>query len=194
MLNCPVDLTVTDTWIATVVELKSQCGIGRRTENVLCLVDIRRWMRVGARRCKARGASGGCRSGIVCLACSPCRPAESTQLCRPLAAVGESLQALDRLARSLIRRCVGFEHRQRPLDTTKGPQTHGAQVVLRQSYRIRFAIHASTSRAAVAFGKERTASTPNATVSRAGAGDQSLCYSPNPSLPRLRTSVGWTEC
>src|SRR5512143_1155459 len=66
VFDCPANLALTDASIAGVVELKSQCGIGRWTDNVLCLVDICQWMRVGARRCKARGVSGGCCSGIVC--------------------------------------------------------------------------------------------------------------------------------
>lgn len=40
VLDRPADLSVTDSWIALLVELKRQCGIGRRTDNVLCLMDI----------------------------------------------------------------------------------------------------------------------------------------------------------
>jgi hypothetical protein len=57
VLDRPANLCVSDTWIAGVVELKRQCGIGRWTDNVLCLMDIRQRMRVGARRRKARGAA-----------------------------------------------------------------------------------------------------------------------------------------
>lgn len=41
VLNCPADLGVSDMWIAIVIELKSQCGIGRWTDDVLRLMDIR---------------------------------------------------------------------------------------------------------------------------------------------------------
>ncbi|GAB4447712.1 MAG: hypothetical protein OHK0015_51990 [Chloroflexi bacterium OHK40] len=42
-----------------MVELKRQCGIGRRADNMLRLLDIRQGMRVGARRSRAGSASGG---------------------------------------------------------------------------------------------------------------------------------------
>jgi len=41
VLDRPADLAVGDTWIAIVVELKGQCGIGRWTDDVLRLMDIR---------------------------------------------------------------------------------------------------------------------------------------------------------
>ena len=41
VLDRPADLAVGDPWIAIVVELKSQCGIGRWTDDVLRLMDIR---------------------------------------------------------------------------------------------------------------------------------------------------------
>jgi hypothetical protein len=40
VLDRPADLSVTDSWIALLIEFKSQCGIGLRTDNVLCLMDI----------------------------------------------------------------------------------------------------------------------------------------------------------
>ena len=58
LLDRPADLGVTDTWIAGVVEFKRQCGIGRRPNDVLGLMDIRQRMRVGARRRQARRAGG----------------------------------------------------------------------------------------------------------------------------------------
>ena len=157
VLEIPSHFRITHARISTSRQLERQGGVRGRPERVVRLVGGRERVRVGDRRRKGRGTGCGCGGRIADLACSPCRPGESTKLCRPLAAVGESLQARDRLTRSRIRRCVGFEHRQRPLDAAKGPQTHGAQVVLCQSYRIRFTIHASTSRAAAAFGKGRTA-------------------------------------
>ena len=97
MLNRPADLTVTDAWIATVVELKSQCGIGRRTDNVLCLMDIHQGMRVGARGRKASGASGGCRRRIADLTCSGVRLAgKGTQLSRALSPISKPPDALNR--------------------------------------------------------------------------------------------------
>lgn len=85
MRDRPADLTITDTWIACVVELKSQCGIGRWIDNVLYLMDIRQGMRVGARRRKARGASGGSCSRIADLTCSGIRlPGKGTQSSRAL--------------------------------------------------------------------------------------------------------------
>ena len=41
VLDRPAHLCVSDTWIAGVVELKSQCGIGRWPDDVLRLMDIR---------------------------------------------------------------------------------------------------------------------------------------------------------
>jgi len=73
VLDRPADLCVTDTWIALLVELKRQCGIDRWTDNVLCLMDIRQRMRVGARRRKARGATGGSCSPIADRTCSGMR-------------------------------------------------------------------------------------------------------------------------
>ncbi len=97
VLDRPADLTLTDVWIATVVELKSQCGIGCWTDNVLCLVDIRQWMRVSARRCKAGGMSGCCCSGIVCLTCSGIRrPGKGTQLSGSLSPTSKHPNALNR--------------------------------------------------------------------------------------------------
>src|SRR5262245_35081803 len=65
VLDRPADFTLTDTRVAIVVELKRQCGIGRRTDNVPCLMDIRQGMRVGARGRNACGASGGSCSPIA---------------------------------------------------------------------------------------------------------------------------------
>src|SRR6266498_1260653 len=65
----PADFSVTDTRVASMVELKRQCGIGRSTDNVLCLMDIRQGMRIGARRGCARGASGGSCSAIADRTC-----------------------------------------------------------------------------------------------------------------------------
>jgi hypothetical protein len=73
VLDRPADIAITDTWIAGVVELKSQCGICRWSDDVLCLMDVRQGMRVGARRRKARGASGGSRSRIADLTCGGIR-------------------------------------------------------------------------------------------------------------------------
>jgi hypothetical protein len=64
-LDRPADLSVTDMWIAALVELKSQCGIGRRAGNVLCLMDICQGMRISTRRRSARSASGGGCGGIA---------------------------------------------------------------------------------------------------------------------------------
>jgi hypothetical protein len=73
VLDRPVNITLTDTRVASLVELKSQCGIGRWTDNVLCLLDICQGMRVGARRRKAGGASGGSGSRIADLTCGGMR-------------------------------------------------------------------------------------------------------------------------
>ena len=73
VLDRPANLCVSDTWIADVVELKRQCGIGRWADNVFCLMDIRQGMRVGARRRRSRSASGGSRSPIADLTCSGMR-------------------------------------------------------------------------------------------------------------------------
>jgi hypothetical protein len=58
-LDRPADLSVTNMWIAALVELKSQRGIGRRADNMLCLMDICQGMGVSACRRCARSASGG---------------------------------------------------------------------------------------------------------------------------------------
>jgi hypothetical protein len=41
VFNSPANLSIPDVWIAGMVELKRKRGIGRWTENVLGLVDIR---------------------------------------------------------------------------------------------------------------------------------------------------------
>ena len=100
VLNRPADLGISDVWIASVVELKRQGSIGRCTENVLCLVDIRQWMRVGARRCGTRGASGCCSSGIVCLTCSGMRrQGKGAQLSCSLSPTGKHPNAVNRSTR-----------------------------------------------------------------------------------------------
>ena len=97
VLDRPADLCVTDTWVAGVVELKSQCGIGRWPDDVLCLMDIRQWMRVRARRRKARGAGGGSRSGIADLTYSGIRlHGKGAQPSRALTATGELPDAFNR--------------------------------------------------------------------------------------------------
>ncbi len=97
VLDRPADLAITDVWIASVVELKSQGGIGRWADNVLCLMDIRQRMRVCARRRKARGASGGGSSGIADLTCSGIRlHGKGTQPGRAPAPAGEHPDAIDR--------------------------------------------------------------------------------------------------
>ena len=97
MLNRPADLTVTDTWIATMVELKCQCGIGRRTDNVLGLMDIRQGVRVGAGYRKASGASRGSCSGIADLTCSGVRLAgKGAQPSRALSPIGKPPDAFNR--------------------------------------------------------------------------------------------------
>ena len=99
VLDRPADLTVTDTWIASVVELESQCGIGRWTDDVLRLMDIRQRMRVGGRRRNAGGASGGSCSGIADLTCSGMRlQRKGTQPSRALSPSGELPDAFDRRA------------------------------------------------------------------------------------------------
>jgi hypothetical protein len=90
------DLGVTDTWIAGV-ELKSQCGIRRWPDDVLCLMDVRQGMRVGARRRMARGASGGSRSRIADLTCGGIRLAgKGAQPSRALSPTGKFSDAFDR--------------------------------------------------------------------------------------------------
>src|SRR5512143_1937643 len=98
MFDCPTNLGLTDAWIAGVLELKCQGGIGRWTQNVFGLVDIRQGMRVGARRRKARGASGGGGSGIGGLACSgKRRQGKGAQLSRSLPPGGKHPNALNRV-------------------------------------------------------------------------------------------------
>lgn len=97
MFDCPTNLAITNAWITGVLKLKCQCSIGRCTENVLCLVDIRQWVRVGARRCNARGASGCCGGGIACLACSGMRrQGKRTQLSRSPSPSSEYPNAFNR--------------------------------------------------------------------------------------------------
>lgn len=99
MRDRPGDLAATDPWIASVVELTSQCRIGRWTDDVLRLMDIRQRMRVGARRRKAGGASGGSCSGIADLTCSGMRlQGKGTQPSRALSPAGELPDAIDRRA------------------------------------------------------------------------------------------------
>src|SRR5450759_650356 len=96
-LDRPADQCVTDTRIAGVVALKSQCGIGRWPDDVLCLMDIRQRMRVRARRRNARGAGGGSRSGIADLTCSGMRlHGKGAQPSRALTATGELPDAFNR--------------------------------------------------------------------------------------------------
>src|SRR6266508_844249 len=93
----PANLCVTDTWVAAVVELKRQCGIGRRTDNVLCLMDICQGMCVGARRRRSCGASGGSRSPIAGLTCGDMRlQGKRTQPSGALTASGELPDAFNR--------------------------------------------------------------------------------------------------
>ena len=86
----PADFSVTDTRVASMVELKRQCGIGRRTDNVLCLMDICQGMRVGARRRNAGGASGGSCSRRADLTRGGMRlQGEGAQLSSPLSSTGK---------------------------------------------------------------------------------------------------------
>jgi hypothetical protein len=97
VLNRPADFSVTDTWVATVVELTCYCGIGRRANNVLCLLDIRQGMRVGARRRSAGGASGGSCSRRADLTCGGMRlQGEGAQLSSALSSTGKHPNAFNR--------------------------------------------------------------------------------------------------
>ena len=83
--------------LATVVELKSQCGVGRWTDDVLGLMDVRQGMRVGAgRRNSRRTSSGSCR-GLVNLTRGGMRlHGKGTQPGRALSPSRELTDALDR--------------------------------------------------------------------------------------------------
>ncbi len=59
VLDRPADLAVGDLWITIVIELKSQCGVRRWTDDVLRLMYIRQGMSIGARRRSARRTSCG---------------------------------------------------------------------------------------------------------------------------------------
>jgi hypothetical protein len=97
VLDCPADLAVGDPWIAIAVELKGQGGIGRWTDDVLRLMDIRQGMRVGAGRRKARGASGGGGRRIADLTRSGMRlHGKGTQPGRALSPARELPDARDR--------------------------------------------------------------------------------------------------
>src|SRR4051812_32342448 len=97
VLDRPADLTVTDTRVATAVELQRQCGIGRRTDNVLCLMDIRQGMRVSARRRRAGGASGGSCSRVTDRTCGGMRlQSKGTQPRGTLSPRGKPANAFNR--------------------------------------------------------------------------------------------------
>jgi hypothetical protein len=97
VFDCPTHLAITDAWIAGVVELQCLCGIGRWADNMLCLVDICQWMRVGACRGKAYRASGRCCGGIIYLACRGMRrQGKSTQLSRSPSPTGKHPNTFNR--------------------------------------------------------------------------------------------------
>lgn len=96
MFNRPTDLALTDAWIAAVVKLKSQGGIGRRADNVFCLMNIHQGVREGARSGKARRASRGGRRGVADLACrGKRRQGQGTQPRRALSPSGKLPNALN---------------------------------------------------------------------------------------------------
>ena len=64
MPDRPRDLAFSETLIAGVVELESKRRVGRCSDDVLRLMDIRQGMRVGARRSGSRRASGSSRGRV----------------------------------------------------------------------------------------------------------------------------------
>ncbi len=97
MLDRPTDLCVTDSWIAGLVELERQRGVGRWPDDVFCLMDIRQRMRVRARRREARSTGGRSGGGIANLTCSGIRlHGKRAQPSRALSATGKLTDALDR--------------------------------------------------------------------------------------------------
>jgi len=125
VLDRPANLTITDTWVATVVEFKGQCGIGRRTDNVLCLMDIRQGMRVCARCRRSCGASGGSRSPIAGLTCSGMRrQGKRTQPSGALTASGELPDAFNRRTGPRICICARLIHRNYPLGAVRSPASN----------------------------------------------------------------------
>jgi hypothetical protein len=100
VLNRPANLAITDVWITSLVELKSQRGIGCWTDNVFGLLHIRQRMRVCARSRKSRGASGGGCSRVADLTCGGKRPeCQGAQPGRALSPTGKHPYAFNRFTR-----------------------------------------------------------------------------------------------
>ena len=123
--DCPADFSITNTGVASVVELKRQRGIGRRADNMLGLLDIRQGMGVGARRSRAGSTSGGSCGRVANLACGGmCRQGKETQLRGALSPTGKGPDAFNRRTGPCICGSVRLIQRKRPLSAIRSPASN----------------------------------------------------------------------
>jgi len=143
--NCPADLTVANVSIAGVVKLKGQGSISRRPDNVLRLVDISQWMRVGACGGQTRGARGGLGRRNADLARGGMSlHRQRAQLGRALSPGGKHADALNRRVGSGIGMGILRKHRQRPGRAIGRPTAQNPERVQGQGKGVGSAISVQT--------------------------------------------------